>query len=221
MNSFALTSHRLLMLLMLGSALAACVPVPYQRGPEERLVNDEPFPSPMPGTTPPVQSQLGSQILASYSESYALLIGESEYTHGWSDLEAVPGELEQVAEILQSQGFIVEKDFELNSRQLKDRFEKFIDQYGFDEDNRLLFFYSGHGHTHDGKGYIVPVDAADPEFDEKGFLRKAVDMNQILTWARRIKAKHALFLFDSCFSGSVFQAKNLPKIPRQISDAAE
>ena len=43
-------------------------------------------------------------------------------------------------------------------------------------------------------------------------------MNRILTWSREIEAKHALFLFDSCFSGTVFKAKALPKIPPHISD---
>jgi len=75
--------------------------------------------------------------------------------------------------------------------------------YGFDKNNRLLFFYSGHGYTRNNKGYIVPTDAPNPQLNEKsekGFLKKAVGMNQILTWARRMEAKHALFLFDSCFS---------------------
>lgn len=43
-------------------------------------------------------------------------------------------------------------------------------------------------------------------------------MGRILTWARDIEAKHALFLFDSCFSGAIFKAKALPKIPPHISD---
>jgi uncharacterized caspase-like protein len=111
-----------------------------------------------------------------------------------------------VEKILQSQGFKVEKSFNLNAEDLTKRFKRFINKYGFEENNRLLFFYSGHGYTrkakgtHKGKGYIVPVDAANPNFDETAFLRKAVGMDQILTWARKIEAKHVLFLFDSCFS---------------------
>ncbi|MEE8435894.1 MAG: formylglycine-generating enzyme family protein, partial [bacterium] len=37
------------------------------------------------------------------------------------------------------------------------------------------------------------------------------------TWAREIEAKHALFLFDSCFSGTIFKTRALP-VPRHISD---
>jgi formylglycine-generating enzyme required for sulfatase activity len=32
------------------------------------------------------------------------------------------------------------------------------------------------------KGYIVPVDAPNPNLDDKGFVRKAIAMNQVVTW---------------------------------------
>ena len=44
-------------------------------------------------------------------------------------------------------------------------------------------------------------------------------MSQILAWSRQVTAKHALFLFDSCFSGTVFKTKALPKQPPHISRA--
>ncbi len=175
------------------------------------------IPTPPP---PVVPSPHGPRILSSYSGSYALLIGESHYTNGWQNLESIPGELQQVETLLTSKGFHVEKALNLNTRQLKNTFETFINQYGFDKNNRLLFFYSGHGHTRAKKGYIVPIDAPNPDFNEKGFLQKAVTMNEILAWARRLEAKHALFLFDSCFSGTVFLAKQRPTVPPQISQAA-
>nr|VFJ48670.1 MAG: Formylglycine-generating enzyme, required for sulfatase activity, contains SUMF1/FGE domain [Candidatus Kentron sp. DK] len=76
-----------------------------------------------------------------------------------------------------------------------------------------LFFFSGHGHTRDNgnKGYLVPVDAPNPNRDEKGFVRKAFAMVDVLALARRIESRHALFLFDSCFSGTVFKQKALPR----------
>jgi hypothetical protein len=155
-----------------------------------------------------------------YSASYALLIGVSDYTAGWADLGSVPKELEQVKAVLKEQGFEVFLHLNPNSRQLKKLFEDFVAQYGYIPGNRLLFFFSGHGHTRkDGnKGYIVPADAPKPEQDEFGFLTKAVSMTDILAWARKIEAKHALFLFDSCFSGTVFKSRNLP-IPSQIKNA--
>ena len=38
-----------------------------------------------------------------------------------------------------------------------------------------------------------------------------------MAWCREMTANHALFLFDSCFSGTVFAARALPKLPPHIS----
>jgi formylglycine-generating enzyme required for sulfatase activity len=85
---------------------------------------------------------------------------------------------------------------------------------------KIIFFYSGHGYSrlNNTKGYIVPVDAPDPNVDKKGFLDKAVDMNLLVTWSENIEAKHALFLFDSCFSGTIFRGEDR-LVPKKISKA--
>ncbi len=158
-----------------------------------------------------------------YRESHALLIGESLYTAGWPDLTAVPRELDKVEAMLQAQGFQVTKRRDLKAEDLRKAIADFINRFGFAKDNRLLIYFSGHGHTlergyGEEMGYIVPADAPDPRQDRDGFLGKAVSMNQVLTWAREIEAKHVLFLFDSCFSGSVFAARDLPEVPPHISD---
>ena len=163
--------------------------------------------------------------LVRYQKSYALLIGMSKYSSGWSDLDSVPDELDQVEKILKSQGFHnVVKRIDLDADKLRRVFEKFISDYGFERDNRLLFFFSGHGHTLRGpwgreSGYIVPVDAPDPRVDLRGFKSKAVEMDQIRTWVSKIDARHVLFLFDSCFSGTVFTYKSGEDLPPAIADA--
>ena len=156
-----------------------------------------------------------------YQNSHALLIGVSDYGKGWPDLESIPAEIEKVHESLKNHGFNVVKVMNPTSRELANSFEDFIDLYGFDKNNRLLLFFSGHGYSRKAgtKGYLVPSDAPDPRKDEKGFLRKALNMNQILTWARQIESKHALFLFDSCFSGTIFKTKAIPEFPPHINDA--
>ena len=166
-----------------------------------------------------IKDQSGRKV-GLYKGSYALVIGVSNYTAGWPKLESVPDEINRIETALKNQGFHVVKVLNPTSEKLENAFEDFIDKYGFDKDNRLIFFFSGHGYTRlrGKKGYLVPIDAPDPRYDDKGFLRKAVAMGQILTWARQIEAKHALFLFDSCFSGTIFKAKALPKIPPHISD---
>lgn len=148
-----------------------------------------------------------------YKESYALLIGVSDYTAGWPDLENIPSELQAVESVLKTQGFTVIKHLDSDSSQLETAFKDFIETYGFEPQNRLLIYYAGHGETRkDGrKGYLVPSDAPIPDQDELGFLQKALPMSQILAWARLIEAKHAIFLFDSCFSGTVFKSRALPQ----------
>nr|VFJ89482.1 MAG: WD domain-containing protein, G-beta repeat-containing protein [Candidatus Kentron sp. LFY] len=167
-----------------------------------------------------VRTSAGEELLR-YGKSHALLVGVSDYRwgSGWKDLDSIPGELDRVAEALSAVGFKeIIRVMDPDDDELRAAFENFKDEYGFDENNRLLFFFAGHGHTdQDGTGYLVPRDAPDPRRNRKGFLKKALAMSQILAWARQIKARHALFLFDSCFSGSVFRERSLPKEPPHIT----
>jgi hypothetical protein len=159
------------------------------------------------------------QLVGLYKESHALLIGVSNYTAGWADLENVPRELDLVETTLKRHGFNVVKRLNPTGHQLKQAFEGFVDKYGYDSQNRLLFYFAGHGYTRSRgeRGYLVPANAPHPQRDELGFLRNALSMIQILAWSRLLEAKHALFLFDSCFSGPVFKAKSLPDRPANIS----
>ena len=81
-----------------------------------------------------------------YQNSHALLIGVSDYGKGWPDLESIPSEIEKVSDNLKGHGFNVVKVMDPDSKKLEAAFEDFIDKYGFDENNRLLLFFSGHGH---------------------------------------------------------------------------
>ena len=154
-----------------------------------------------------------------YKGSYALLVGVSDYTAGWPDLRSIPEELDTVEDALERRGFLVRKLLNPDAAAMRSGYRDFIGDYGYDPDNRLLFFFSGHGFSRSGgtKGYLVPADAPVPEQDLRGFLRKALGMGQILTWAREMDSKHALFLFDSCFSGTIFKSKALPVYPPHIS----
>lgn len=144
-----------------------------------------------------------------YEESHALIIGVSDYTAGWPDLPGVKKDVQAVKTALEENGFTVIVAEDPNRTELDQAFTDFINQYGQESDNRLLFYFSGHGHTlqlsyGDEMGYIVPVNAPNPNTDESGFISTALDMQMIEVYAKRIQSKHALFLFDSCFSGSIF-----------------
>lgn len=163
---------------------------------------------------------VGVDATVEYKASYAMLVGVSNYNSGWNKLESIPDELKAVEEILKSQGFQVKKHLDLNAISLKRTFEEFINAYGYNLENRLLFFFSGHGFTWNNRGYLIPVDGPQPEREDNPgseFLRKALHMNQILAWARQMTAKHVLFLFDSCFSGAVFHERGpREKVPPHL-----
>jgi len=156
-----------------------------------------------------------------YSESHALIIGVSKYQDiAWAELESVPSDLREIKKALDKHGFNVETILNPTKQDMDDEIEQFIGKYGYDENNRLLFYYSGHGFTQERNGrkfgYLVPSDAPNPLNDEKGFFRKSLKMTRFISWAEEIESKHALFVFDSCFSGSVLPSKEL-LVPEKIS----
>ena len=149
--------------------------------------------------------------VALYAESYALVIGVSDYTNGWPRLRGVKDDVPAVKSALEAQGFIVEVVMDPDRRGIDDAFRSFINRHGLKADNRLLFYFAGHGHSmtmgYGGQmGYLVGRDAPDPNVDKAGFRDHALSMQVIETYARNIESKHALFIFDACFAGAVFDA---------------
>ena len=151
-----------------------------------------------------------------YGGSYALLVGVSKYTNGWNDLDQIPSELEDAEAALKLHGFEVTLETErTTASELPNVFQEFIFKHGYKQNNRLVIIYSGHGHTwvKGNQGYLVPSDAPRPATAEgnpgESFLRKALHISQMVEWSRQMTARHVLFLFDSCFSGTIFNTKGL------------
>ncbi len=166
-----------------------------------------------------IKDKSGNEV-GLYENSYALLIGVSDYTNGWPKLYGVKKDIPLVKSALEKQGFTVVVVEDPTYKQLQEAFVSFIYKYGQKPNDRLLIYFSGHGHTmklsYGGEmGYIVPVDAPNPNLDSIGFLSKAMDMQQIEVYAKRIQSKHAMFMFDSCFSGSIFAITRA--VPESIS----
>ncbi|HEX7316285.1 MAG TPA: WG repeat-containing protein [Pyrinomonadaceae bacterium] len=171
-----------------------------------------------------------------YTDSHALLIGNSAYSDGaWSDLPDVADDLVAVKEVLERQhGFKVEVALNRNRDALLRVIDQFISRYGQRYNNRLLIYYSGHGYTallpdERRMGYLVMPDApamppeemalrtppSEEEFEH--FLPAAITMDEIETYARRITVRHALFVFDSCFSGTALYKDLGVGVPDQIT----
>lgn len=160
-----------------------------------------------------------------YDGSYALIIGNSEYSQGWRKLPGVKDDIVAVRDVLIKHGFTVEIEENLTDDRFESRIKKFIKSYGYKKDNRLIIYYAGHGDTLSSAGdkrelgYIIPSDTPLKEKDEDGFRGKAISMNTIQNFAKEIQAKHALFIFDSCFSGKLFfVSRSAEKIPPFILD---
>ena len=161
--------------------------------------------------------------LSLYKGSYALVLGNSRYRKGMDPLPGVRRDVKDVAQALEKNGFEVTVQTDLTRSDFQRAVETFALRYGSDPDNRLLFYYAGHGHTEttttgDAVGYLVMVDAPHPTQDRLGFRLASVDMQYFITQAKLIQAKHALFLFDSCFSGTILNFRATVR-PEAISDA--
>ena len=136
-------------------------------------------------------------------------------------MQGVKKDIRLVRKALEQKGFHVTTLQDPDGSALEDGFEKFIEKYGSKEDNRLLIYFAGHGHTvkpkyqGDALGYIVPADAPDPHVDLRRFRRVAMSMQRIEEYSLNIDARHVLFLFDSCFSGSLFAMTRA--IPQHIN----
>lgn len=167
----------------------------------------------------------GTKIVPLYAGYYALVVGCGAYDKGWPRLPNPVKDAREVASLLKGMGWHVDLLLDPDWRSLRKALNSIITGPGREKDKAVLLWFSGHGHTlaeADGAklGYIVPVDAPDPDQDEIGFMENAISMRQIETVARRIQAKHVLMIFDSCFSGAIFQisrAKPPPFIQEKVA----
>ena len=151
-----------------------------------------------------------------YNESYALVVGNGSYTNGWEPLDGLLKDVRDVATALEKHGFTVTLKTNLKKPDFDTAFETFI-RKGAGKDNRLLFYYAGHGHTEIDKqtgkesGYLVMVDSPMPMAIGKIDGDQNVSIQSLAEGAKQIEALHVLYLFDSNFSDRVFDAQNRPQ----------
>ena len=177
------------------------------------------LPAPTLATGLEVKDGKGS-VLVGYAESHALVIWAGEYRNPfWKRLNNLREESTQVAQALSSHGFQVSVVANPTSTELRSSIESFIQRHGFKPDNRLVITFAGHGWTRKGDlGYLVPIDAPDASSIEGDleFAKRALSMEQILSWSRQMEAKHVLFIFDSCFSGAIFKVRGVSRPPAYL-----
>ena len=161
-----------------------------------------------------------SKNLTIYKEYHALVVGIGDYEY-LADLRGAEQDAREVSAKLKNMGMKVTLVLNPNSMELKRALNELTYSVGKEENRAILFYFSGHGETEllatgEKMGYIVPKDCPVSANNPIGFSEKAISMNAIESYALRIKSKHVLMVFDSCFSGTVF--KSLKSVSADISD---
>ncbi|MEM7020489.1 MAG: caspase family protein, partial [Pseudomonadota bacterium] len=151
-----------------------------------------------------------------FDNSYALIIGINDYQNGIFPLKTPVNDATRLARILKHnykyKGWLRTKQNTLSSlRKTLHNLQKVIG-----ENDRLLFYFAGHGVALDGDdgpaGYLVPQDAHSE--DHNSFLPMA-ELHDSLT---ALPCRHLLAIFDCCFAGAFRWAsmRNLPRMPEVI-----
>ena len=161
-----------------------------------------------------------TRLLPLYSGYNALVVGVGNYDK-WPKLPNAVNDAKQVAKKLKTLGFHVNLVLNPTIHELKKALNDLTYRYGRDKDRALLLFYAGHGETEvlaDGTklGYIIPRDCPLLRDDPHGFVNGAISMRDIEAYSLRIRSKHVLMLFDSCFSGALFSL--VRAVPSDITE---
>ena len=139
-----------------------------------------------------------------YTKSFAVCIGINDY-ESWPDLSYAEEDARAMAEVFRMQGFDVNILLGQSATRktiLRALGEELAKKAG--SNDRVVIYFSGHGQTESlasGRqvGYIIPVDC--PQSD---YLTSAISMTQLREIHDRLRAKHILYLMDSCYSGQGF-----------------
>ena len=164
-------------------------------------------------------SQEGQNLFL-YKDYRALVIGVSNYDH-WPKLPHADDDAIEVADKLKKLGYGVDLVLDPAHKDLRDALNRLVYFTGKEENRAILVFYAGHGETElladsTKMGYIIPRDCPILKKDPMGFAAHAISMREIEAVSLKIKSKHVIMLFDSCFSGSLFSLTRSP--PANISD---
>jgi peptidoglycan/xylan/chitin deacetylase (PgdA/CDA1 family)/uncharacterized caspase-like protein/Flp pilus assembly protein TadD len=142
-----------------------------------------------------------------YHESWAVIVGINDY-ESWPKLRYAVNDANGVEDVLVNKyGFKRENIRKMINRDatrqhiLQVLGDEFTDSRKVRRDDRVFFFFAGHGATRtmdDGRqlGFIIPVDA-----DKASYYSTAISMTTLREAADLIAAKHVYFVMDSCYSG--------------------
>jgi hypothetical protein len=143
-----------------------------------------------------------------FGRSVAFLIGVGKYPN-FSNAEQLPyvqGDVDALRDYLIGEGGFDEVLVVRDEKATPELVERYMMSYlpkNMDRQDRLLFYFSGHGSDAGGAvGYLLLSGSKKGEF-----WHSAVAISRVQEWSRILPVDHALFLFDSCSSGLGITAK--------------
>ena len=142
-----------------------------------------------------------------YARRLAAVVGISDYAH-WSPLPAAHKDASRVATRLRELGFdeVLELYDRAATRQaILALLGESLGAKTSTEDLAVIFF-AGHGDTEPladdtPRGYIVPADA----LPRGRSFSTAISMDELRVVRSKMKAKHVLYVMDSCYSGLILE----------------
>ena len=143
-----------------------------------------------------------------FGRSVAFLAGVGRYQNLSPQLPSVHNDLVQMRNLLlNTAGFdeVYVAEDDVVDRDLIEHYVKGIIPAELSKNDRLLFYYSGHGGDDNGNtGYMLFGKAQRGEF----WGPHVLEVNALSTWSSELKIQHVLFIVDSCSSGLAFTAKS-------------
>lgn len=158
-----------------------------------------------------------------YGNSWALIIGINDYKI-LNPLNYACSDARAVQEVLIDQfDFAPEKtilllDSDATKASIEHAYLDFAKE-NIKADDRILFFFAGHGHTLTGIrgpiGYLVPYDGDNSE------VSTLIRWSEITGNSELIQAKHILYVMDACYSGLAFTRHVSPGSVRFVNSMLE
>ena len=144
--------------------------------------------------------QIGKNTKATFpfGRSVALLVGIGHYRYINPPLPFVSNDVQKMLEYLLTEGSfdaVYVMDEQATPQLVDSYMTKNLMHVG--KEDRLLFYFSGHGNELDGLPVLQFQEARPGDWDQAHVLR----VDQFDLWGRVIPAKHVLFIYDACFAG--------------------
>lgn len=180
-----------------------------------------------------------------YRESHALLLATTQYK-AWPRQDEAQADLDLVGQALKAQGFTLHVLMNPRSDSVTTQLRRFGDTYGQDPGNRLVVYVAGYGITHVSaagraqgqlaisdtpaqetlssvslasrpSGLVALTDSPAEEETAGRHWPRALSVNELDEWLKKLPARHSLLIVNSCFNGSVFQG--LGDYPDELPDS--